>query len=94
MKFKAKFLKDELDLPYSAIVDTVIDTRRWSIVHEIIFEYEGKHYQTTYSVGATERQEERPWDFEDEVECVEVRKVQKVVEVWGPVLSAAQETAP
>lgn len=91
MKFKAKFLKDDLDLPYSALVDTVVDTRRWSVVHEIIFEHEGKHYQTDYSVGATEMQDERPWENEDEVECVEVRKVQKVVEVWEPVATEAQE---
>lgn len=35
-KFSKDYLKDELDLPYSnTIVDRIIDTTRWSIVHEI-----------------------------------------------------------
>lgn len=61
-KFSKDYLKDELDLPYSnTIVDKIIDTTRWSIVHEIVFEDNGKFYQTTYSEGATEMQDERPW---------------------------------
>lgn len=72
-KFSKDYLKDELDLPYSnTIVDRIIDTTRWSIVHEIVFEDNGKFYQTTYSEGATEMQDERPWEYEDEVECEEV----------------------
>ena len=83
--FKSKFLKDELDLPYSALEDRIIDTTRWSTIHEIIFEHEGKFYSAVYSAGSTEMQDERPWQYEDEVECEEVRKVPKVVEVWEPV---------
>ena len=53
-KFSKDYLKDELDLPYSnTIVDRIIDTTRWSIVHEIVFEDNGKFYQTTYSEGAS-----------------------------------------
>lgn len=85
-KFSKDYLKDELDLPYSnTIVDKIIDTTRWSIVHEIVFEDNGKFYQTTYSEGATEMQDERPWEYEDEVECEEVELREVKVKKWMPV---------
>lgn len=85
-KFSKDYLKDELDLPYgNAIVDRIIDTTRWSIVHEIVFEDNGKFYQTTYSEGATEMQYERPWECEDEVECEEVELREVKVKKWMPV---------
>jgi len=67
------------------ISDEVYDTSRWSIHHELIFQIDGKTYQTTYSVGATESQDESPWDYEREVECTEVHAVRKEVVVWEPV---------
>jgi hypothetical protein len=83
MKFKKEFLTDELDLPWKAIEDTIIDTRRWSIDHEIIFKYEDKYYQTTYSIGATEGQEEAPFEYDpDEIECLEVEQKEVVVKQW------------
>lgn len=85
VKFTKDFLMGELDLPYSAIKDKVWDNSRWSIFHEIIFEHEGKFYQTSYSVGATECQDEGPWEYEDEVECTEVEKRQVMREEWIPV---------
>lgn len=85
-KFSKDYLKDELDLPYSnTIVDRIIDTTRWSIVHEIVFEDNGKFYQTTYSEGATEMQDERPWEYEDEVECEEVELREEKVKKWMSV---------
>lgn len=85
-KFSKDYLKDELDLPYgNTIVDRIIDTTRWSIVHEIVFEDNGKFYQTTYSEGATEMQDERPWEYEDEVECEEVELREVKVKKWMPV---------
>ena len=88
MKFKKEFLIDELDLPYSAIEDKVIDNSRWSIQHEIIFEYEGKNYRTYYQVGATESQDERPWEYDDEVECTEVVQQEVTIMAWVPVKGA------
>ena len=84
--FSKDSLKDELDLPYSnTVVDKIIDTTRWSIVHEIVFEDNGKFYQTTYSEGATEMQDERPWEYDDEVECTEVELREVKVKKWMPV---------
>lgn len=78
MKFERDFLKYELDLPYSAIQEKIIDTSRWSNEYEIIFEHDGKYYRTYYSSGATEMQDESPWENEEEVECTEVEE--KIVE--------------
>lgn len=79
-------MKDELGLPYgNAIVDNIVDTTRWSIIHEIVFEDNGKFYSATYSEGATECQDERPWEYESEVECEEVELREVVVKKWMPV---------
>ena len=85
-KFNKDYLVNELDLPYGrVIVDKIIDTSRWSIIHEIVFEDNGKFYQTTYSEGATECQDERPWEYEDEVECYEVELREVKVKKWCKV---------
>lgn len=83
--FSKDYLKDELDLPYSAILDKIIDTSRWSIIHEIVFEDNGKFYSTTYSEGATEMQDERPWEYDERVECTEVELKEVKVKKWVPV---------
>lgn len=71
-KFHKDYLINELDLPYKAIRDVITDTSRWSIHHEIVFEDNGKFYKTGYSVGATENQDESPWEYDSEVSCIEV----------------------
>lgn len=83
-KFSVEYLKEK-DLPYSAIEETLIDNSRWSLYYEIIFEDGGKYWQTGYSCGATECQDEAPWEYETEVECVEVVKKPVTKEEWVPV---------
>ena len=86
VKFSKDYLKNELDLPYgNTIVDNIIDTGRWSIYHEIVFADKGKFYTTTYSEGATECQDESPWEYEDEIECTEVELKEVKVKKWVPV---------
>lgn len=85
MLINKKILLEDLDLPWSAIENTVVDNSRWSIQHEIIFEYQGKFYCTYYSVGATEQQDESPWEYEDNVGCTEVVKKKVMMEQWVPV---------
>lgn len=63
----------------------MVDTSRWSIIYEMIFKYNDKFYRTCYSVGATETQDESPWEYEDEVDCFEVHQVEKTVLVWEAV---------
>ena len=86
IKFSKDYLKDELDLPYeNTIVDNIIDTGRWSIYHEIVFSDKGRFYMTTYSEGATECQDESPWEYEDEIECTEVELKEVKIKKWVPV---------
>ena len=51
----------------------IIGTNRWSIIYEGVFLHEnsGKYYKTTWSTGATEQQEEKPFEF-DAPELTEV----------------------
>lgn len=77
-----------LDILYdnnSVIQDKIIDHLRWSVVHELVFKYDGNLYRTQYSVGATEGQAESPWDYEDIIECEEVKLVEKLVRVYESV---------
>lgn len=85
--FNKDYLMDELDLPYeNTIVNRIVNTTRWSIIHEIVFEDNGKFYMTTYSEGATECQDESPWEYDDdEVKCTEVELKEVKVKKWVPV---------
>lgn len=60
--------------------DLILDTSRWSVYHELIFRHENKLYVTTYSCGATELQDESPWEYDgDEIECAEVEEYERTV---------------
>lgn len=85
MKIPKAEMLDILDTP-NVLEDTLIGSGRWSVHHRIVFKYQDKFYQTTYSVGATEYQNEGPWEYEDDIECQEVRQVEKLVKVWEPVV--------
>lgn len=67
--------------------DEIVDTSRWSIQHWMVFKADdGLHYAVSYSVGATEQQDETPFEFDpDEIECQRVELVEKVVTEWEPV---------
>lgn len=80
MKFSREFLQE---MKGKTISDRITGHRRWSIDHERIFENDGKFYKTNYSVGATESQDESPYENSpDEIECSEVRSVEKTVTVY------------
>ena len=83
--FDKEYLIEELILPDKAILDTIVNTSRWSVHHEIIFCDQGKYWKTWYSIGATEQQDEWPWEHQHEVECFEVEKREVVVETWVEV---------
>lgn len=63
------------------IESELIDTTRWSEIHELVIKKDNKYYRTRYSIGATEAQDERPFENEgpliefDEVEPYEVTVV-------------------
>lgn len=68
-----KDLEDIWNFIDGAIEDIIIGKSRWHIQHEMIFKWtDGKVYRTQYQVGATENQDEKPWEHEDEIGCTEV----------------------
>ena len=73
--------KDEVE-------NSVIDTSRWSTHYEFIFKHDGKVYRTYYKRGATEMQDEEPWEYEDMVDCDEVKKVEVTKYEWVAVKDA------
>ena len=83
MKFSKKSLKWE---EHPTIYDKIIGHSRWSLQHERVFSHEGKFYRTRYSTGATEMQDEAPYDYEpDQIECVEVVPVEVIATVYEEV---------
>ncbi|MCM3387228.1 hypothetical protein M3649_03665 [Ureibacillus chungkukjangi] len=82
IKLNKDYLKEELGLPYSAILDEIEETSRWSVHHRIVFAHDGKFYEAYYSEGATEMQDERPWEYDEEVECDEVELKEIKVRKW------------
>lgn len=94
--FTTDYLRNELGLPFDSahvISDEITDTGRWNIVHDLIFEdpADGKCYQVGYSVGATENQDERPWEYEDTVTATEVEKRKVLREEYVDVDSPEQD---
>jgi hypothetical protein len=85
MKFKKEFLQDLLGSD-DVVEDKIVDHSRWSVVHDLIFRHEGKFYYVSYSEGATEMQDESPFEYsDDETECPEVHAVKKTVTVYEAV---------
>jgi len=79
VKFKKEFLLEVLDSG-EVILDSIVDHERWSITHRLVFEHEGKLYETTYDVGATESQDHGPFDYRgDVIECSEVEAYERTV---------------
>lgn len=90
MKFKKEDLQDLLwedcDERWSIIEDEIIENSRWSILHGLIFAYDGTLYETSYSVGATENQDESPFEYDDdEIECHEVEPYEVTVTKYRKV---------
>lgn len=71
---------------WQTIEVNIVDTTRWSIVNEGIFKHgpTGKFYSIGWSEGATECQDEKPFDDFDP-EPIEVEPVEKMVIVYEPV---------
>lgn len=73
---------------YEEISSDILYTSRWSIHYDLVFKYEDKFYNTSFSRGATESQDERPFEYaENEIECVQVEPTEKTIIVYVPVKS-------
>lgn len=88
MKFKKEWLqglvwKDHEEA--EIVVNEIEDHSRWSIRYELVFKYKDKYYTTYYCIGATEYQDEQPFEYEnDEIECTEVVPTIKQIIVYEP----------
>lgn len=67
------------------VSDRMIEHKRWSIVHEIVFRADDRLWCTRYNSPATESQDEGPWEYMDDVPCIEVEPVQEMVTVYHSV---------
>lgn len=66
-------------LSLEVVQSNLIDTTRWSHVHERVYKdlATGKYWRTTYRVGATECQDEGPYEYDgEEIELEEVVPVE------------------
>ena len=87
-KFSKEFMQSVLwegEEGTEIIEDEIIDHTRWQVHHNLIFSFEGKFWSTFYSVGATEQQDECAWEYETEINCEEVEKVEVVKTEWQSV---------
>jgi len=83
MLFDKELLIESIYDRNATVYDRVVGNGRWSVHHERVFSHEGRFYRTTYSVGATESQDESPYDYQpDMVECEEVFPRNRVVVVY------------
>jgi hypothetical protein len=79
---------DDFALKFELMQEELCDTSRWSHIYERVYKdlTTGKFYSTSYSVGATEKQDERPYEYDgEEVEFVEVKPVEKVIITYETV---------
>jgi hypothetical protein len=61
----------------------IIDHTRWSVIYEAVFFHvpSGEHYKFSWSKGATESQDEQPYEYDDFYESVKVeRKIVAIIE--------------
>ena len=79
-------IEDFEDLPLDIVSDKVYDNSRWSVHSRLVFSHGDKFYQVDYSRGATEYQDERPFENDSaEVICIEVKKTPVTVMKYLPV---------
>lgn len=83
-----EYLRDLLDDngndEFDIVVNKITDTSRWAIHHRLVIyrKTDQRYFETHYRTGATEYQEESPFEYEDEVTLREVFAVEKTVIVF------------
>ena len=79
-KERARDLLDCEDDAYRIIRDEIVDHGRWTVSHELIIQSvaDNRFYRGYYSVGATESQDESPWEYDNPV-FTEVFPAERVV---------------
>lgn len=76
------------DIKLELVKEKLEDTSRWSKIYSRIYKdlNTGKFYHTTFSVGATECQDETPYEYDgDTIEFQEVVPVEKTIITYQAV---------
>lgn len=86
------------DESVEVVKNKICETTRWSICYDLVFKIiaTGKYYSSFYSRGATECQDESPYEHSKaEVECPEVEPKLIEVTIYVEVKeSTADESVP
>jgi len=67
---------------FEIVKDEIVSNSRWSILHDLIVKKDDEFYLVEYSVGATEQQDERPFEYDDEVVLKQVFPATKTIVVY------------
>ena len=51
---------------YKLVENKITTTSRWSVHYSLVLEKDGRFYQKSYSIGATEAQSEEPFEYDPE----------------------------
>ncbi|MNL74347.1 hypothetical protein D3C87_1999720 [compost metagenome] len=82
-EFLQELLWDDFDPDkWEVMTNKLIGKSRWSLRYHQVFKdkISNKYYETFYSQGATESQDEGPYEYDDdEIDCNEVAPVEVVV---------------
>jgi len=83
-KFPKEFMLQVLEEEVGEIISNkIIEQGRWDILHQLIWKHpDGRVFQCGYRQGATEQQDQGPWEYDKEVHCVEMEKKIVEVEQW------------
>lgn len=91
-KFPKELLQDIIQEnvdPEDAVLldDQIIESQRWKNLHEMLFQIPRQGtFQVRYFVGATEMQDEAPFEYDpDEIEVTEMEEREVVKKIWVPV---------
>ncbi len=91
MKFAREDLKElawryVTDSGLSVVTRDIYDHTRWSVHYRMVFKFQERYFETHYSTGATETQDEYPYDYcPDQIECQEVVPQEKTVIEYVPL---------
>lgn len=91
--FNTKVLRTLLDCDedadttgYTVVQETLVGSSRWSLLYDLIFtapeQEPGTAWRARYSSGATESQDETPFQYRDTVAAELVRLKPKELLVW------------
>ena len=64
----------------------IIDHGRWSVHYKQVFKHisTNKYYMIEWSVGATEIQDLKPFQYKKEAHFVEVERQTVLTQIWSP----------